>query len=167
SAAIVIEELVELGARRLIRVGTCGGLDPALGFGDLLVAGTALAEDGASRALGAEATDPGDPELTAALAAAAGREAGVVVSTDLFYAADAAADDAARARWRQAGAQGVEMEAATLFTLARLRGVRAGAVMLVSDLLDGGDSRERIDAEELAAAAVRLGRAGAAALGAA
>ena len=37
SAAIVIAELAELGARRLLRTGTCGALDPAFGLGDLLV----------------------------------------------------------------------------------------------------------------------------------
>ncbi|MDQ6744927.1 MAG: hypothetical protein M3Z27_02755, partial [Actinomycetota bacterium] len=52
SAAIVISELAELGARRLLRVGTCGALAPELELGELLIAGEALAADGASRALG-------------------------------------------------------------------------------------------------------------------
>src|SRR5256884_2946882 len=51
SAAIVIEELARLGARRLVRVGTCGAVDGGLGLGDLVVADPALAHDGASRAL--------------------------------------------------------------------------------------------------------------------
>ena len=38
SAAIVIEELVQLGVKRLLRVGTCGGLQPDLKLGDLIVA---------------------------------------------------------------------------------------------------------------------------------
>src|SRR6266480_253697 len=64
SAAIVLQELAELGVRRAIRVGTCGSLDRALGHGGLIVVGEALAEDGASRALGAaEAAEP-DPDLT-------------------------------------------------------------------------------------------------------
>src|SRR5215208_7774512 len=50
SAAIVLHELAELGVRRAIRVGTCGSLDPELQLGQLVVAGEALAEDGASRA---------------------------------------------------------------------------------------------------------------------
>src|SRR5579884_1164116 len=53
SAAIVVAELAELGARRLIRVGTCGALDPSLSLGQLVVVGEALPEDGASAALGA------------------------------------------------------------------------------------------------------------------
>ena len=62
SAAIVVQELVELGARRLLRVGTCGALDADLALGELVVAGEVLAADGASRGLGAGervAPDPG------------------------------------------------------------------------------------------------------------
>ncbi len=56
------------------------------------------------------------------------------------------------------------MEAATLFRVAALRGARAAAVVLVTDLLGGGDSRERMSPEALEAAAARLGAVGAAAL---
>ncbi len=52
SAAIVMHELVALGARRAIRVGTCGALDPMLGLGDLVVAREAIGADGTSAALG-------------------------------------------------------------------------------------------------------------------
>jgi purine-nucleoside phosphorylase len=166
STAIVVEELIALGARRLVRVGTCGALGGGLGPADLVVAGAALAEDGASRALGAGAVETGDPDLTAGLEAAAGGAGRIVVSTDLFYAADAGAESEARDRWRAAGADAVEMEAATLFTVARLRGARAGVVLMVSDLLDAGADRERIAEDVLEAAAVALGTAALAALGA-
>ena len=53
SAAIVIEELVQLGARRLVRVGTCGTLVGGFALGDTIVAREAVCADGASRALGA------------------------------------------------------------------------------------------------------------------
>src|SRR5919206_2204115 len=53
SAAIVCEELLRLGARRAVRVGTCGALVAGPRLGDLVVPDAALAEDGASRALGA------------------------------------------------------------------------------------------------------------------
>jgi uridine phosphorylase len=87
SAAIVLEELIALGARRAIRVGTCGALAetgmlakgerlPAsvsdLLLGDLVVAREALAADGTSRMLGAGERIAADRELTAALAGAAG-----------------------------------------------------------------------------------------------
>ena len=72
TVAIVAEELIGLGARRLVRVGTCGALDGERALGDLLVAGAALCEDGASRALGAGERALADPELTAALEARRG-----------------------------------------------------------------------------------------------
>src|ERR687886_1832721 len=45
SAGIVIEELVQLGVKRLVRVGTCGGLQPDLEIGDLIVAISAVPAD--------------------------------------------------------------------------------------------------------------------------
>ena len=51
SAAIVLTELIALGARRAIRVGTCRALSPELRLGDLVVASEAICRDGASRAL--------------------------------------------------------------------------------------------------------------------
>src|ERR671925_414 len=45
SAAIVVEELVQLGVKRLLRVGTCGGLQPDLRLGDLIVALSAIPAD--------------------------------------------------------------------------------------------------------------------------
>lgn len=168
SAAIVLQELSQLGVRRVIRVGTCGALDPNLGHGDLVVAGDALAEDGASRALGAgEAAEP-DPELTAGLAT--GLPEGVaparIVTTDLFYDGDPDHGGPPRARadaWRRRGAVAVEMEAATLFVLARRLGVAAACALVVTDTFDDGD-RRRIDDDELAKAAERMGALAAAAL---
>src|SRR5829696_9780128 len=59
SAAIVIEELVQLGVRRILRVGTCGGLQPDLAIGDLIVAVSAAdADSTASHLIGAEAHVP-------------------------------------------------------------------------------------------------------------
>ena len=153
SAAIVAAELAELGARRLVRVGTCGALDPALELGDLLIAPESLARDGTSRALGAADRVRASPELVAALVAAAGGTArcGPVVSTDLFYEVDRRREQ----DWIAAGALAVEMEAATLFAFARTRGLQAAAVLIVSDVLV--PERRRIGVEELRAAEQRLG----------
>jgi DeoD family purine-nucleoside phosphorylase len=158
SAAIVVEELIALGARRLLRVGTCGALDGSLALGGLLVADRVLAEDGASRALGAAGSIEGDLTLLEALrAAAGGATVGTVVSADLFYDPD---PDRASG-WAAAGALAVEMEAATLFAVARRHGVAAGCVLAVSDLVA---TRERIADDALGAAEAELGRAAAAAL---
>jgi purine-nucleoside phosphorylase len=153
SAAIVITELAELGARRLLRVGTCGAIDPSLALGDLLIASESIALDGTSRALGAnERTGPSEELLSALIEAAEGRvAAGPVVSTDLFYDTK---EDAERG-WLAAGAMAVEMEAATLFALARRRGLVAGALLLVSDVLL--PARVRIEAEGLKAGEQRMG----------
>jgi len=45
SAAIVIEELVQLGVKKLMRVGTCGGLQPDLSIGELIIALSATPTD--------------------------------------------------------------------------------------------------------------------------
>jgi len=165
SAAIVIEELVQLGARRFVRVGTCGALVGGFTLGDVIVAREAICADGTSRALGAVERVAADTTLTAALEAAAEREvgqaarSGAVVTTDLFYDADGNhADPGSDARRVLA----IEMETATLFRLAELRGVQAACVLAVSDLL--GPARGRIDAEAMEEAAQRIGRIAAAAL---
>ena len=84
SAAIVTEELIALGARRLVRIGTCGALVDDLELGDLVAAETVLSADGASAALGANGALGSDPELLERLVAAGARPA-TVVSSDLFY----------------------------------------------------------------------------------
>jgi DeoD family purine-nucleoside phosphorylase len=155
SAAIVLEELIALGARRIVRVGTCGALAPQLALGELIVPDGVLPGDGTSRALGAAGVLEPDPALCDALAPGATR--GLVVSSDLFY--DPAPDRAAG--WAAAGALAVEMEAATLLAVAARHGVAAACVLAVSDVVA---DRTRIGTEELEAAEAELGRAGLAAL---
>lgn len=153
SAAIIITELHELGALRMLRVGTCGGLDPALALGELLIASEAIADDGTSRALGAGPRVSAQPELVAGLVAA-GQDrvrTGAVVSTDLFYDTPPGIED----RWRADGALAVEMEAATLFAIAQRRGFQAAAALIVSDRLVA--ERDRIGIEQLRGAEHALG----------
>jgi DeoD family purine-nucleoside phosphorylase len=154
SAAIVIAELAALGARTLIRVGTCGGLHESLRLGELIIASESIADDGTSRALGAGERTQGSPKLLATLAAAADGSArtGTIASTDLFY--DGA--EGSEQRWQAAGALAVEMETATLFTLAARRGLAAAAVLVVSDILL--PERVRIDPDALKRAELEMGR---------
>jgi purine-nucleoside phosphorylase len=148
SAAIVIEELIGMGAQVLVRIGTCGAFDPTLELGELVTATRVIAGDGASRALGAgEVLEP-DPALAAALQAAGGGRGVTAISSDLFYDSEGSA--------AASGADVVEMEAAVLFRIAELRGVRAACLLAVSDVLAGG--RERIDTEALQAVGLRLGQ---------
>ncbi len=148
SAAIVIEELIALGARTLIRIGTCGALVEGFQLGELVCAREVVAADGTSAALGAGARLGTDPALTEALHA----RPATVVSTDLFYDARGGIE----AEWVAAGAEVVEMEAATLLAVAGRRGVRAAVLLAVSDELSSRE-RRRIGREELEAAGVRLG----------
>jgi uridine phosphorylase len=157
SAAIVISELAALGARTLVRVGTCGALDGSLALGQLIVATEALAADGTSRALGAGERVAATPALTERLVRAGGIGA-TVVSSDLFYDGEPGAEEA----WRAAGALAVEMESATLFALAGRRGLRAGAALIVSDIVL--PERRRIEGDALREAERRLGALALAAL---
>jgi purine-nucleoside phosphorylase len=138
SLSIVVEELLRLGAQRLIRVGTCGGIARGLKTGDLVIATAACPTDGATQTyLHGEAYSPAaDFELTRALVDAAAREGipattGLVASVDVFYNTDA---DYAQ-RWRDRGVLAFEMEASALFFLAARAGVQAACALTVSDVL--------------------------------
>jgi len=158
SAAIVLHELIALGARRAIRVGTCGALLPSLALGDLVIAQAAICADGTSRALGAEGCVEADRALTEALVAAApGAPAGTVVSVDLFYD-----EDAARVRARDALA--IEMEAATLFALGAAVGVPVACILCVSDTFTRDGGRTRIGVDALRESVERMGSLALAAL---
>jgi uridine phosphorylase len=165
SAAIVLQELIALGVRRAIRVGTCGALDGGLELGDLVVVHEALAADGTSRNLGAGERISANRELTAALAGAV--EGGANRAQTAGSAGGSAAEQATerppaaqgserrthpgatvvstdlfyehdRAReqaWRAAGAVAVEMEAAALFALGARVGIPVACVLAVSDLI--------------------------------
>ena len=160
SAAIVIEELIGLGVRRLIRVGTCGGLQPKLALGDLVVAISAVPGDStALRYTGGEAHAPtADFGVTHGLIHAAKEldlrpHVGPIASSDTFYDPD---PDRHR-RWAARGVLAVEMEAAVLFTIAALRGVQGACLLTVSDLIHG-EEFVRISDAELAAAVERMTR---------
>ncbi len=162
SAAIVLQELIALGARRAIRVGTCGALDGDLELGELLVVREALAADGTSRALGAGERIAADRELTAALESAAARRGETIVSTDLFYEPTPEREHG----WRAAGAVAVEMEAAALFAIGERAGVPVACVLTVSDAIGSAEEqREHIDDDALLASAEAMGRVALAALG--
>jgi DeoD family purine-nucleoside phosphorylase len=154
SAAIVIEELAQLGVKRLLRVGTCGGLQHDLALGDLIVALTAVPADGTARHYtgGEPHTPTADWELVHSAVHAAKElgkpvRVGPIVSSDVFYDPDAGRAE----RWSSRGILAVEMEAAVLFTLGALRKVQAGCLLTVSDVIVEGEFK-RISDEELRAA---------------
>jgi uridine phosphorylase len=154
SAAIVAEELIDLGARTLLRIGTCGALREGLELGELVAATAVIGADGTSAALGASPSLAPDEQLTAALVAGGARPV-TALTTDLFY--DPRAD--APAGWLADGADVVEMEAAALLAIAARRGVAAAVVLGVTDLLADG-ARKRIPHDDGERLGLALGEAG-------
>jgi 5'-methylthioadenosine phosphorylase/purine-nucleoside phosphorylase len=142
SAGIVIEELVQLGVKKILRVGTCGGLQPDMSIGDLIIAMSAVAADQAPvHLIGGE---PHAPTAHWELVHGAVHYAkelgksvrvGPIVSSDVFYNPDGGQYQ----RWSDRGILAVEMEAAMLFTLGALRKVQTGCLLIVSDVVVEGE----------------------------
>ncbi len=158
SALIVFEELIRLGVKRLLRVGTCGGLQADHALGDLIVAISAVPADAtATHLVGGETHCPtASWELVheAVHVAKHSKEplrVGPIVSSDVFYNPD----EGQYERWSQRGLLAVEMEAAVLFTVAALRGVHGGCLLTVSDIVVEGEF-VRISDDELRAAVDRM-----------
>lgn len=142
SAAIVIEELAMLGVKTIIRVGTCGGLQPDLKIGDLIVAMSSTPAD--STAPHYVGNEPHAPTATFEVLHEAVHQAkhlgkpvrvGPIVSSDIFYQPD----EGLAQRWSDRGILAVEMEAAILFTLGALRKLRTGCLLIVSDVIVEGE----------------------------
>jgi len=143
SLAIVVEELLRLGARRLIRVGTCGGIGRGIRTGDLVIASSAAPVDGAMATYlhgdpYAPTADFGLVRAAVDAAAAQGvrHHVGQVATVDVFYNPDA--DYVSK--WRSRNVLAFEMETSALYYLAARAwaagdDVRALAVLTVSDVL--------------------------------
>ena len=152
SAGIVFEELVMLGAKRLIRVGTCGGLQPHLRMADTVIALAASPDDRTPlRYAGMDGFAPSATFELVETAARLSREVsdrvfvGSVVTSGLFYDPD----PNTFGRWRDLRHLGVEMEASMLYTIAAVKKVEALAMMTVSDVIAPDASPIRISDDEL------------------
>lgn len=162
STAIAVEELVRLGARTLIRVGTGGALQPDIMPGELIIATAAIRDEGTSRAyVPIEFPAVADPDIVAALSAAAATSGrrwrrGPVHSKDSFYGQKERdrmpirAELAARYEaWTMAGALLSEMESSALFVVSSYLRVRAGSICAVAS---NGWKQVRWDESEHSAA---------------
>ncbi|MDR5656347.1 nucleoside phosphorylase [Halodesulfurarchaeum sp. HSR-GB] len=143
SAAIAVEELERVGVETVIRVGTTGALQADMEIGDMVVATGATKDEGTSKRYESVA-NPAVPDydVVSALveAAEANDEAvhvGPIATDDAFYAET----DAVVADWEAAGLLAVEMEAAAIFTLARRKGMDAGAICTVDGNLVSGSQK--------------------------
>jgi purine-nucleoside phosphorylase len=151
SAGIVFEELIMLGATRLVRVGTCGGLGTEMAMGDTVIGVAASSDDQTPlRYAGMAGYAPSATFSLVETAARLSRQGtarvhvGPIVTSGLFYDPD----PSTFARWKRLGHLGVEMEAAMMYTIAAVKGIEALAIMTVSDLLgDEGETVRISDAE--------------------
>jgi purine-nucleoside phosphorylase len=150
SLSIVVEELLRLGARRLIRVGTCGGIGRGIRTADLVIALAATPFDGATATYlhGEPYAPTADFALIRALDDAATRRGirhhvGQVATVDVFYNPD----PDYFSKWRSRGVLAFEMESSALYYLAARafaagEDVRAATILTVSDLLSEEDTSE-------------------------
>lgn len=158
-AAIVFEELVQSGAKAIIRLGTTGGLSREVAVGDFIVPTAAhYFHGGLFRQYFGDLSVSAAPDLELAwtlyskgLQRGFPIHAGPVVSSDAFYAEDRSVAE----KWSTMGALSVEMECATLFSIAMLRRVRAAALLLVNGHLL--EESSRIVPEEELIEKTRLG----------
>jgi uridine phosphorylase len=136
-ATMVLEELIALGAREFISIGTAGCLRPEYDFGRIVVCSGAIRDEGVSHHYAAtEKFAWPSNDLTARLARAL-HCAGRPVETGLAWTIDTPFRETVdEARSYQAeGVICVEMEAAALFTVAKLRRVEIAAAFVMSDHL--------------------------------
>lgn len=137
SASIYATELVtHYGVERLVRVGSCGALQPDLALRDVILAIGAGTDSGVNRVRygGFDFAATADFDLLVAAHQAA-EESGIPVrvgnvhSADLFYNPEAAAFE----RMQGMGVLAVEMEAAGLYGVAAEKKARALTILTVSD----------------------------------
>ena len=144
SAAIALEELARCGADTFIRVGTCGGMQPEVKSGDLVIATGAVRMEGTSREYAPiEFPAVADLGIAGALKDAAGRlgypyHLGVVQCKDSFYGQHEPEIMPVGYElcskweaWKRLGCLASEMESAALFVAAAHLHVRIGSVFLV------------------------------------
>ncbi len=138
SSAIVFEELRMLGAEIMVRLGTAGGLLPEMETGEIIIPDSAAC----SSTYGVLATyapgvhlplAPNYDVIEALVQEARSRglsfRVGAVISNDAFYAESREFAE----EWRRRGVIAIEMECAALFGVARIRGFKAGAVLILSN----------------------------------
>lgn len=142
SAAIAIEELSAIGANTFIRVGTCGGIEPSVNAGDIVIASGAVRYEGTSKEYAPiEFPAVSNFDVLTALVAAADtlgytKHVGVVQCKDSFYGQHSPKRMPTSEEllykweaWKRLGVLASEMESAALFVAASALKVRCGTVL--------------------------------------
>jgi purine-nucleoside phosphorylase len=144
SISIYVHELIaEYGAKRLIRIGTCGVLRAEMALGDVILAQTACTDSSVNRIRfgGCDFAPAASFALLLKAHEYAGRKGirahvGSVLTSDTFYGDD---PDFWKL-WARYGVIAAEMETTALYTLAAGRGVEALSILTASDNLATGES---------------------------
>src|SRR2546428_842978 len=151
SVAIGVEELHELGVHTLLRVGTCGALQPGIKMGDLVIAIGAVRSEGTPDGYvpkeypAIASLDVVNALIESAEALRVPYHVGLMRSVDALYS-DLVPDQMPRPdlrgeleMWTKAGIIGNDMETSTLLIVSRLRKMRAGTVCLCVDEVGAGE----------------------------
>ena len=149
SISIYVHELInEYGVKNLIRIGTCGAMQPHFGIGDVVLAMSASTDSGVNR-LRFDGMDYAPTASFSLLLQAyeAAQNMGIPVTAGSILTSDTFYQDRPENRelWVKYGILVVEMEAAALYTLAARFDVDALAILTVSDARAKG---ERATAEQ-------------------
>ena len=152
SLSIYVNELIrDYDAQTLIRIGSCGGMQPQVKLRDIILAMTSSTINSPSSGIFRELNYAPSADWGLLRNAVAACEAksisphvGGIYSSDVFY--DERPD--LNKEMVRHGILGVEMEAAELYTLAARYGRRALAVLTVSDHLDTGEALPSEDREK-------------------
>jgi len=139
SLSIYVNELLEFyEVKKIIRVGTCGGMQPGMKIGDLVLAMSASTDSNVNRVRfkGLDYAPTADFDLLVRAYDAAKELTqrvfvGGVISGDLFYSDDEHWHEV----WARYGILAAEMETAGLYTLAAKYRAKALAILTVSDTL--------------------------------
>lgn len=146
STAIAVEELARAGARTFFRVGSAGAIQPGIDCGDLIISSASVRTEGTSKQyVMAEYPAAANYEVILALVEACEGlgyryHVGVTASVDSFYVGQnrpglggyfPSFSGTLFSDLQKARVLGFEMEASTIFTLASLYGLRAGAICAV------------------------------------
>lgn len=150
TTAIAMEELMNIGTDTFIRVGTTGALVPHLDSGDIVVATGAVRWEGTSKTyIATEYPAVASYQVVNALLQAADElgikvHPGIIISSDAYYGGNA---EVLR-KFGEANVLSIEMEASLMFTLAGIRGVRAGAICTVDGNIFKGTGKGEFEPGE-------------------
>jgi uridine phosphorylase len=132
STGIAVEELHNIGVQYMIRIGSCGALEPKMKLGDLLLVNGAVRDEGTSKAY-IQDSYPAIPDtellmkvIQAAKDSRIPHYIGMARSHDSFYTDR---EEEIDSYWSKKGVMGADMETAALFVIGTLRGIKTASIL--------------------------------------